>query len=301
MDLAGDSIFYERLVATIDPSMDFVEARPLSDSFSARTEAVVASDDTGAVHTFVLRVHNGLHHLKNPDVARHEASALQELTKYGLGTCRVLLVDDSCTHLEHAFLVTEFMEGEPNHSPQDIVDYSTKLATRLRSIHEVDAAAFSFLGPQSRWFEAKFTGQSSEYDDDAFEKRLRGILQCNWSRMLDADNVVLHGDYWSGNVLWRSDNIAAVVDWGDTALGPALSDVAYTRLELFWAFGDESVRAFTEEYASSYDTRLLALWDIAAAYRQLFEFSHWGLPADDLAEWREKHRGFAETALTRVS
>ena len=43
--------------------------------------------------------------------------------------------------------------------------------------------------------------------------------------------------------------LVGVIDWEDAALGDPLADLANSRLEILWAFGDEAMERFTREYA----------------------------------------------------
>jgi aminoglycoside phosphotransferase (APT) family kinase protein len=38
--------------------------------------------------------------------------------------------------------------------------------------------------------------------------------------------VLLHGDFWPGNALWRDGALVAILDWEDAAIGDPLADVA---------------------------------------------------------------------------
>ena len=62
--------------------------------------------------------------------------------------------------------------------------------------------------------------------------------------------MLVHGDYWPGNILWRDGRIVAVVDWEDAAVGEPLADLANCRLEILWSFGIEAMNDFTDDYRS---------------------------------------------------
>ena len=62
--------------------------------------------------------------------------------------------------------------------------------------------------------------------------------------------MLLHGDFWPGNILWRYGQLVAVIDWEDAALGDPLADVANSRLEILWAFGIDAMQSFTHYYQS---------------------------------------------------
>lgn len=62
--------------------------------------------------------------------------------------------------------------------------------------------------------------------------------------------VLLHGDFWPGNVMWRGKTIAAILDWEDAAVGDALSDLACARVELACAAGVDAAEMFTAAYGA---------------------------------------------------
>jgi aminoglycoside phosphotransferase (APT) family kinase protein len=93
--------------------------------------------------------------------------------------------------------------------------------------------------------------------------------------------VLLHGDYWPGNILWRDDTIVAVIDWEDAQIGDPLIDFAISRLDILWIFGSDAFHAFTSHYQSLMDIDYVNLpyWDLCAALRLA------RLIGDDLAKW----------------
>jgi len=42
---------------------------------------------------------------------------------------------------------------------------------------------------------------------------IRNALLASWPPAQVSDPVVLHGDYWPGNVLWRDGRLVGVIDW----------------------------------------------------------------------------------------
>jgi aminoglycoside phosphotransferase (APT) family kinase protein len=122
--------------------------------------------------------------------------------------------------------------------------------------------------------------------------------------------VLLHGDFWPGNVLWREDKLVAVIDWEDAKLGDPLTDLAISRLDIACIYGIDAVRSFTEHYRSvmAIDFTDLPYWDLCAALRfirlagpNLAEWAAFYLPygRHDITERtiREQYRSFVEQAL----
>jgi Ser/Thr protein kinase RdoA (MazF antagonist) len=102
--------------------------------------------------------------------------------------------------------------------------------------------------------------------------------------------VLLHGDFWPGNCLWRDGEVAAIVDWEDAATGDPVADVANCRLELLWAAGADALEEFTEAYARALpriDLAGLAYWDLFAAWRLGPAIESWGLAPDTVSTMRQ--------------
>jgi aminoglycoside phosphotransferase (APT) family kinase protein len=116
--------------------------------------------------------------------------------------------------------------------------------------------------------------------------------------------VLLHGDFWPGNTLWKEGRLVAVIDWEDAAIGDPLADVANARLELLWALGIDAMEAFTRSYASiatAVDITDLPYWDLWADLRLAGRTSEWGLDATTEKAMRAGHEAFVAQALRQLS
>jgi aminoglycoside phosphotransferase (APT) family kinase protein len=116
--------------------------------------------------------------------------------------------------------------------------------------------------------------------------------------------VLLHGDFWPGNTLWRDGRLVAVLDWEDAGVGDPLADVANARLELLWALGLEAMEHFTDEYRSAprqVDMTDLPYWDLRADLRLTPRITEWGL--DDTTEkvMRERREMFVTRSLEQLA
>jgi Ser/Thr protein kinase RdoA (MazF antagonist) len=56
--------------------------------------------------------------------------------------------------------------------------------------------------------------------------------------------VLVHGDFHPGNVLWRRGVVSRVVDWQAACTGPAVIDVAQCRVNLL-TIGTDAAERFT--------------------------------------------------------
>jgi len=163
-----------------------------------------------------------------------------------------------------AYVVTSYVESDPPPPPADVAN---ALAAALVEIHGLDTKELSFLAT------------------------------------LDEPGVLLHGDLWPGNVLWRDGRIAAIVDWEDARIGDPLRDLAVSRLELLWAYGHEEMDDFTERYrnaCSNLDYAALPERDLAAAERLTPQLSNWGLDPEAETRMRKRSETFAADARQRL-
>jgi hypothetical protein len=122
-------------------------------------------------------------------------------------------------------------------------------------------------------------------DETLDESKLRSVLSELWPFAQHNPDVLLHGDYWPGNLLCR--------------------------LDLLWAFGEQAMQDFTEYYRarSALDWSLLAHWELLIALRPMSGLEHWAqayapppisrpdITADTM---RDGHRRFVHQALRRL-
>lgn len=115
--------------------------------------------------------------------------------------------------------------------------------------------------------------------------------------------VMLHGDYWPGNILWQEGGLAAVIDWENAVIGEPLADLANSRLEVLWAFGLDALQAFTRSYQEvrEIETACLSYWDLWAVLKPAAKMWTWGLSPGKEREMVITLKWFAKEALSKVS
>ncbi len=175
-----------------------------------------------------------------------------------------------------------------------------KWRRRLAKIHSVtDSPELSFLPRLGKGF----GDRPATFDASMGEDRIRDALDAVWPLDHVNDAVLLHGDYWPGNILWKDGQLAAVIDWEDARIGDPLSDVANCRLELLWAISEVAMDRFTDYYRSltSADFTNLSYWDLCAALRPCGKLSTWGLDAETERRMRERHGSFVDQAIAALS
>ncbi len=103
---------------------------------------------------------------------------------------------------------------------------------------------------------------------------------------------LLHGDFWLGNLLWDDDKLVAVIDWEDAKYGDPLLDLANSRLEISWAFGEDAMEHFTQFYLAympSLDLSQLPYWELCVAHQK---------PTTDFDEWAEDWNDYDRPDMT---
>jgi aminoglycoside/choline kinase family phosphotransferase len=93
-----------------------------------------------------------------------------------------------------------------------------------------------------------------------------GLRRRHSERWPDAEHVLSHYDYWSGNVLWKDGDLTGIVDWSGASLAPRGFDVAWCRLDLVLLHGPSIADAFLEAYelAAGIELADRLRWDLLA-------------------------------------
>ncbi len=293
------------LVQRIDPRSRLLRTWELKGGISAWVTALEIERPGGQTQKMIVRRYGDVDLQQNPHIAADEWRLLRVLQSVGRPTPAPYYFDQSGEIFSRPYVVLEYIEGTPEYAPSNQADVILQLATHLWSIHDVDSAKLdlSFLPRQEERYTAVLRERPATLDDSLAEGRIRDILEASWPLPRRNRSVLLHGDFWPGNILWKDGRLVAIVDWEDAAIGDPLADVANSRLEVLWAFGIDAMRSFTDQYASmaAIDWTNLAYWDLCAALRPASKIGEWA--ADDLAEkrMREGHRWFITQAFEKLS
>jgi len=98
--------------------------------------------------------------------------------------------------------------------------------------------------------------------------RIWAVLKEAGSEPLRRENVLLHGDYHAGNVLWLRGRLGGVVDWETAQAGPRGRDLGYTRMDCTLTGGPKMARAMSEGYDGAAED--LWFWELLAALQPAF-------------------------------
>jgi aminoglycoside phosphotransferase (APT) family kinase protein len=295
-----------RLVRAVRPGARLVRAWPLAGAASSQVTGIEADLADGSRFTLVLRQYGAANLRSDPHSAQTEYQLLKQLSEAGLPVPRPYLADESGTIVAGPCLLMELIDGEPVSKPADLPSFTRQFAAALAAVHDCgitrdDVPSLPGIGAQVL---AELSSGPHGAGEVMPEAALRQALQANWPPPQLTGPVVLHGDYWPGNVLWRGGQLTGIIDWEDAAFGDPLADLAIARLEIAWQSGLAAMDMFTREYLAlrpASGTATLPLWDLRAALRACeFPVESWPLLAGQIASVRAVHRQFALTAMRQL-
>ena len=210
---------------------------------------LVERADGSQCDRYVLRVLDNAQWLaEEPDLAAHEAAALQEAQAAGLRAPRLVTYAAENAGFGAPVVLMSFLSGEIQLRPTDFKGWLNGLAVELAAIHRHTAPAFG-------WRFRSWTHRT-QLRTPAWTARPRA-----WERAITlvlgnepaVVPVFIHRDYHPTNVLWTQDHVSGVVDWINACRGPAGADVAHCRTNLVQMFGSDVADQFLRAYCAVAD------------------------------------------------
>jgi aminoglycoside phosphotransferase (APT) family kinase protein len=280
----------------LSPGSTLVEAASL-DEGSNSTWLVTGQAADGTPLKIVVRRYAVFGDYDRGEKARREYRLFQLLWRSAVPVPQPLLLDETGDILGSPGIVTQFVSGDKNTTPDNPLPWAGTIARTLVDIHRIswDVPEIDFLldgNAEALWF-LKY-----ETPPDYIASHPRGADAVAALRRLlpslePVPACLVHIDYWSGQFLWDNHHIVAVVDWEEVAHGDPAIDVAYCRMDMFLnglpEAGDEFLRIYEE--AAERKVANLGFWGLAAAIRPMF--SGYGLESPT----RERLSDFIEDAL----
>jgi len=300
---------FHEVVRRSVPGGRLLRAWPLVGGSSAMVTALeVAVGPSRRRQKLVVRQHGQSHLERHPEAAADEYRLLRALAATAVPAPKPVFLDRSSEVLGQPYLVIEYIEGGPGDAPDDTDWVATELAAQLALVHGVAIGELLWL-PRKADLVAQELARGLDGARLAPELGAAAeLLEATWpwpaAAQGDAGVALLHGDFWSGNVLWRDGRAVGLVDWEDAALGDPAADLANGRLEALWAYGEQAMHVFTARYCEHAGRELggigLGYWDLWTAVVTAGKMSGWGLDAPTEARLREQGRWFAGKAAAAV-
>ncbi|MEN0063978.1 MAG: phosphotransferase [Myxococcota bacterium] len=288
---------FTAIAAQIAPDARLVRSWPLKGGVSAHVEALELEHPDGRLERVVVRRHGAAEWKPLlDDVTTAEHGVLSALQTEGLPVPGLRLLDASNTLLPTPYLVMDFVEGTievPDGPPDTVIE---QMASFLLRLHGLDVATLALPRLEHRHDPVPELLEWLGPD----RSLLRAQLDAQWSGPRSYQPSLLHGDYWSGNVLWKDEVLISVIDWEDAAVGDPLSDLACSRIEFLWKHGRDAMERFTLAYGGTPDALALGLWDLYVGTSAAITMGEWGLEPDVEATMRARTVTFLNEAEARV-
>jgi len=294
----------EEIVQKLHPGGQLLFAWKPTGGISAEITALEIGLPDGGKMKYIIRRHGEADLAGNPNRAALEFRLLQFLQEGGILAPKPCLLDNSCEILSTPYLVVEYIQGASEFTPTDLSDYLGQFTTQLVNIHHLNLSRwdFSTLPRQTLRFYNSLESPDKNTTPGLELERIRPTLTQAWSSMQSNTPVLLHGDYWPGNILWDDGRLAAVIDWEDARLGEPLADLSNSRLEILWAFGSDTLQDFTQRYQAmmEIDYTNLPYWDLWAVLKPAAKLRSWGLEPEKQKEMLRALSWFAQQAYTGI-
>ncbi len=308
------------LCAKVFPGYRITRIRSLHGGVDAATHRVdlepeqPAQSDPQETQSIVVRRYGSATLRWNPLGPSRLWRTLHALSQARLGIATPQPLWFDATTLDAPTLLMSYLPGRSTLQPRDMGRFLTDLAGALARIHTVpsDQPVLAHLpSPVERVAQLfAVAEQHPGLDSVADGGSIRRVFADARRRSPLGRPVLLHGDYWAGNVVWRGSHLHAVLDWDQAERGDAAYDVAYCRADLALMFGTQAASDFLLAYEDAAKTSLpaIGLWDLLAASRALPSGRAWlpgylALGRSDLCEavLGERLHAFLADALRRAT
>lgn len=247
------------VMQALGPGATLTAAQQLGGS-SSTTLYGIEVQQAGRAQKLVLRLYDNAEWLaEEPDVAAHEAAALQMAAQTGLPVPECIAFDaQGAVGGVPALLMTRVF-GAINITPADFEDWLRQLAAPLAHIHALPARDFPWnFFPYCDLQQPAIPAWSGV--PDAWAQAF-AVLQ---GPPPAERYCFIHRDYHPMNVLWQDDALCGIVDWPNACYGPAGFDAAYCRLDLVIMYGPAVADQFVRIYEAQAGAKLHPYWDLLA-------------------------------------
>ena len=288
---------FESIARRIDPRAEHVRHWPLTGGVSAQIQAIEFSLPGGQSRRVVVRRHGAAQWKPlEDDVTSTEFALQKNLNRAGLPVPEPLLLDVSGELLPSPYFVMPMVEGTTDVDAYDLPEALRQMADFLLRLHNTDVETLVHIHlPRG---EDPVSGALKYLP--ASQTALREAI-ARWVTT-PGEMVLLHGDYWPGNVMWNRGELAAVIDWEDAGIGPAVSDLAGCRSELRAIYGETAMETFTERYrtGTTHEMSDLPVWEVYAGSAALASMADWGLDPEVEALRRRRTVAFVDRAAREI-
>ena len=252
------------------PHVKYKSSRILEGGVSSEVFLIAVESKKGE-EKIVLRTEGGP---PAENSIKTEYLLLEKLHQTKVPCAKPIHLDHSKEILDKDFMLMTYLEGTIEIPKIKNFGFLNKMVGILKNIHNVDTKILPTLPCR---FDPTY--DLFEFLPNArINKELKAILK-GYDTSYSGKPVLLHGDFWPGNILWIKDEISGVLDWEYAAIGDPVSDLAVASLELKYDYGKRGVDRFLDLYSKNFsiDQSRLSLWLIYVSASTLFFIDEWNL------------------------
>lgn len=210
---------------------------------------LIQSDAGEGSERCVLRVLDNRAWLaQEPDLAAHEAAALEKANGAGLRAPKLVAYSSDEVGFGGPVVLMSFIDGKIDLQPRDFKNWLDRLASELAEIHRQEADAFPWR--YRSWVEKESLAVPYWTSNPRLWGRAVRLVS---GTAPAARQVFLHRDFHPANLLWREEAVTGVVDWINACRGPAGVDVAHCRTNLALMYGPAASEQFLASYVDVAD------------------------------------------------
>ena len=252
------------------PHVKYKSSRILEGGVSSEVFLITVESNKGE-EKIVLRTEGGP---PAENSIKTEYLLLEKLHQTKVPCAKPIHLDHSKEILDKDFMLMTYLEGTIEIPKIKNFGFLNKMVGILKNIHNVDTKILPTLPCR---FDPTY--DLFEFLPNArINKELKAILK-GYDTSYSGKPVLLHGDFWQGNILWTKDEISGVLDWEYAAIGDPVSDLAVASLELKYDYGKRGVDRFLDLYSKNFsiDQSRFSLWLIYVSASTLFFIDEWNL------------------------
>ncbi|WP_164670797.1 phosphotransferase family protein [Virgibacillus doumboii] len=231
------------VVTHVDPKATIETVQQLKGSTSSTVHSISLRTDSRVHHYVVRQFDNNEWLREEPDLALHEAKALELATQSSVASPEIIAFDETGDECGVPAVLMTRLDGEVELKPADMDDWLDKLAGALVEIHAVEAEDFPYH-------------HNSYNDVSTFEVPGWSSVPETWKKAINLLNgprpqvkeCFIHRDYHPANVLWNQGKVSGVVDWVNGCKGPRGVDIGHCRVNLAMLYGVKTADGFLKTY-----------------------------------------------------
>ncbi len=215
----------QSIVQAVNPGYKLVSVRPTLGSFTNDARILECRTRAGTLVRLVVKFL-----IDEPEEATRSAiagfHAFGLAQAHGVPVPEPFFLDEIGDVLGVPGIVTRFVEGRQVWNPRDPALWAQGFARLLLRIHAVRPSAQDhnclFNGHDEGLFMLR-DDWSKRKEGHPLSAEIMGALRELRPTIVPGRSVLIHMDYWHGNVLWREGRVSALLDWDSPPMVRRLS------------------------------------------------------------------------------